>query len=164
MKMSEGVEWALHCAVVLGTLPENAALPGKALAEFHGVSESYLLKHLKSLTAAGILESLPGPRGGYRLARPANQVTVLEVVDAVEGKGPAFRCSEIRARGPFPAPKELCSRKACAINAVMLRAERAWRDILRGETLYDIAVQVGLDVEPERLAKAVNWLGERARA
>ena len=69
MKLSEGVEWGVHCAVVLAGLAPGATLPGKALAEYHGVSESYLLKHLKALTAAELLVSVPGPRGGYRLAR-----------------------------------------------------------------------------------------------
>src|SRR5437660_1575635 len=43
-------------------MPEGVALPGKALAEYHGVSERYLLKHLQSMARAGVLES--GPPGG----------------------------------------------------------------------------------------------------
>jgi len=164
MKMSEGVEWGLHCALILGNLPPTTAMPAKALAELHGVSESYLLKHLKSMTAAGILESLPGPRGGYRLSRPATEVTVLDVVDAIEGKGPAFRCTEIRQRGPFPAPAEICNRKACMISATMLRAERAWRDVLRAQTIADLGAEVVSDVEPERLGKIFDWVRERTRS
>ena len=41
------------------------------LAEYHGVPAPYLAKHLQALSRAGIVESSPGPRGGYRLARPA---------------------------------------------------------------------------------------------
>ncbi len=61
MRISEGVEWGLHIASVLAALPPRATLPAKALAEFHGVSESYLLKHLKALVEAGVFESVPGP-------------------------------------------------------------------------------------------------------
>ena len=61
--MSDGVEQALHCALVLAGLPEGAVLPAKALATFHGVSESYLLKHLKALAAAGVVRSVAGPAG-----------------------------------------------------------------------------------------------------
>jgi len=50
MRMSEGVEWGVHCAAVLAALPPLATLPGKALAEFHDVSETYLVKHLQALT------------------------------------------------------------------------------------------------------------------
>ena len=89
MKMSDGVEWGIHCAAVLARLDDGATLPGKALAEFHGVSESYLLKHLKSLTAAGILESVPGPHGGYRLGREPKKISLLDIVlgKAVLGQG-----------------------------------------------------------------------------
>ena len=67
MKLSEGVEAAVHSAIVLAELPAGATLPGAALAEYHGISGSYLLKHLKDLVAASILESVPGPAGGYLL-------------------------------------------------------------------------------------------------
>ncbi|MEM9638412.1 MAG: Rrf2 family transcriptional regulator, partial [Pseudomonadota bacterium] len=69
MKLSDGVEWGAHCVMLLAALPGNARLSGRALADFHGVPESYLLKHLKSLAQAGILASAPGPNGGYGLAR-----------------------------------------------------------------------------------------------
>ena len=59
--MSAGVEWALHCTVLLAVLPPAGTLPGRALAQFHGVSESYLLKHMQALTKAGICESVSGP-------------------------------------------------------------------------------------------------------
>ena len=49
---------------------------------------------------AGVLETVKGPRGGYRLARPAAEITVLDVVEAIDGDEPAFRCTEIRRRGP----------------------------------------------------------------
>src|SRR3954470_17875791 len=100
MRLSAGVEWALHCAVLLAALPPTGALSGRALAEFHGVSESYLLKQLQALTRAGVFTSTPGPLGGYRLARPASEITVLEIVEAIEGPELGFRCTDIRQRGP----------------------------------------------------------------
>ena len=48
----------------------------------------------------GIVESRPGPLGGYRLARPPSDITLLDVVLAVDGDDAAFRCREIRQRGP----------------------------------------------------------------
>jgi len=163
MKMSEGVEWSLHCAVLLGSLPPKTALPAKALAEFHGVSESYLLKHLKALAKAGIMESVSGPKGGYRLSRPSTEISVLEVVDAIEGKSPAFRCMEIRAQGPCAAPPEVCRRAPCAINATMLRAERAWRDVLRHQSIADLVSHVGQTVEKDRHTEMTAWLESRSR-
>ena len=162
MKLSDGVEWGLHCAALLAVLPPAAVLPGKALAEYHGISESYLLKHLQALTTAGILESVPGPKGGYRLARPATDITVLEVVDAIEGIQPAFRCTEIRQRGPAGLEPEVYH-LPCAINATMLRAEMAWRKVLRERTIADLLAGLTQQADPRGIEKAVAWLQEHTR-
>lgn len=100
MRLGEGVEWALHCCSVLGSLPPGVTLPEARLAEFHDVPASYLAKHLQALSNAGVVEPVTGRNGGYRLVRPAGEITMLDVVLAVNGDEPAFRCSEIRQRGP----------------------------------------------------------------
>jgi Rrf2 family protein len=162
MKISDGVEWALHCASILAALPAGATLPGKALAEFHGVSESYLLKHLKALVAAGVFESVPGPKGGYRLARPAAAISFLDVAQAIDGRGPAFRCTEIRCRAPLDDPPA-CFRKPCAINVTMLEAEAAWRDVLRRRTIADMVAALGETLPASRRRAAERWFAPHVR-
>lgn len=137
MKMSDGVEQAIHSVAMLASLSPDGVLSAAALAEFHGVSTSYLLKHLQSLSGAGILSTVPGPKGGYRLAKEPEGITLLDIVLAVEGPAPAFRCSEIRQRGPNPLPDRYFS-KPCGINAAMLKAERAYRAELAKTTVADI--------------------------
>jgi Rrf2 family protein len=100
MRMSEGVEWAIHCTVLLAALPDGASLPAARLAEYHGVPGPYLAKSLQALARSGVVESIPGRRGGYRLARPAKSISLLDVVQAVEGGEPAFRCSHPPLRRP----------------------------------------------------------------
>lgn len=137
MKLGDGVEQAIHCMLVLAGLQPDGALPAAALAEYHGVSTSYLLKHLQALAGAGLLTSVPGPRGGYRLGRPADKISLLDVVLALEGAGPAFRCAEIRQRGPDPLPSKFYA-KPCAVSAAMLKAERAYRDELRKVSIAEL--------------------------
>ncbi|MDQ1184978.1 RrF2 family transcriptional regulator [Agrobacterium larrymoorei] len=137
MKMSDGVEQAIHSVAMLASLSPDGVLSAAALAEFHGVSTSYLLKHLQSLSGAGILATVPGPKGGYRLAKPPEAITLLDIVLAVEGPAPAFRCAEIRQRGPNPLPDRYFS-KPCGINAAMLKAEKAYRAELAKTTVADI--------------------------
>jgi Rrf2 family protein len=157
--MSDGVEWGVHCAVILGALPEGAGLSAARLAEYHGVPAPYLAKHLQSLTRAGVFVAVPGARGGYRLARPAAEITVLEIVEAVDGTRPAFRCTEIRRRGPAAvAPEEY--RLPCGIHRVMVRADDAWRAEMRATTIADLIVGVINEAAPEALAKGVQWLQE----
>jgi Rrf2 family protein len=143
-------------------IPEGAVLPAKALAEFHGVSESYLLKHLQALAAAGILVAAPGPRGGYRLARSPKKITVLDVVLAIEGPEPAFRCTEIRQRGPCSGPPS-AYKTPCAINRTMLRAEAAWRDSLRAETIAGLVEDVSAKMNARSTVLAADWVGVRLR-
>jgi Rrf2 family protein len=162
MKLSDGVEWAVHCAVLLAGLEPSATLPGKALAEYHGVSESYLLKHLKALVAAGLLESVPGPRGGYRLARGAAEITLLDVVQAIDGTQPAFRCTEIRQRGPS-AVEPCAYRGPCVINKAMLNAEAAWRQALAQQTLAALAADIAVTADPRVMSRTETWVAHNER-
>jgi Rrf2 family protein len=159
MKISDGVEWSIHCCTVLALLPAGMALPAARLAEFHGVPAAYLAKHLQALARAGIVESTQGPRGGYRMARAAADVSLLDIVVAVEGGEPAFRCSEIRQRGPAGMdPKQY--KIPCGIARAMWRAEDAWRASLQEQTLADILGGLARDVDPRQAVKAATWMQE----
>ncbi|TNE38897.1 MAG: Rrf2 family transcriptional regulator [Alphaproteobacteria bacterium] len=137
MKLSEGIEQAIHSVAMLSGLSQKGVLSAAALAEFHGVSTSYLLKHLQALSRAGIVKTVPGPKGGYSLGREPKDISLLDIVLAIEGKEPAFRCQEIRQRGPNPLPERYFVRP-CGINAAMLRAEQAYRTELRRISIADI--------------------------
>jgi Rrf2 family protein len=69
VKLSGGVEWALHCCVVLAGM--QRPVPAARLAEFHDVSASYLAKQLQGLSRAGLVRSVQGQSGGYLLTRAA---------------------------------------------------------------------------------------------
>src|SRR5262249_22764201 len=133
------------------------APPAWRLAESQGVSEPYLAKHLQALSRAGVVESVSGPRGGYRLARPADDITVLDVVEAVDGDEPAFRCTEIRRRGPAPLP-DRAYRRRCGIDSVMLGADQAWRRELPPQAVGDIGPALAATVRRAAAEKGAAWL------
>ncbi|WP_011581389.1 MULTISPECIES: RrF2 family transcriptional regulator [Chelativorans] len=162
MKLSDGVEAAIHCAVVLAQLEGEGTLPGSALAELYGLSPSYLLKHLQALAAAKILESVPGPYGGYRLAKAPERISLLDIVLAVEGPKPAFRCAEIRQRGPG-ALEPSAYAKPCGINAAMLRAERAWRAVLAETKLSEIVDGYKAEADPRAIAFNCGFVARHQR-
>jgi Rrf2 family protein len=159
MQLGEGVEWALHCCTVLALVPPDRTLPASRLAEYHGVPPAYLAKHLQSMAQAGILESVSGRKGGYRLTRPASEISLLEVVDAVEGTGPAFRCSEIRRRGPARVGPE-AYRNPCGIHVAMQRAEDAWRAELDRQTIADLLQHLAVSVNAVAVRKSAAWFQE----
>src|SRR3954465_14811033 len=99
MKMSEGVEWALHCCLTLAWLGAEGPVPTSTLAAAFDVPPHYLNKFLQALVRAGVLTSTAGAKGGFRLARSPQETSLLDVVTAIEGEDRAFRCTEIRQRG-----------------------------------------------------------------
>jgi Rrf2 family protein len=155
------VEWSLHCCTVLAGLPPGRFLPTKALAEFHGVPKEYLSKALQALSQAGIVEATLGPRGGYRLAHPAAEISFLDVVEAIEGRRSTFQCTEIRKNNPCKPPRSVFS-APCQIARVMHQADEAWRDQLRATTLADITTALSREVPKEVLEKGARWILERA--
>jgi len=137
-RLSDGVEAALHCALALAGLPQGKLLPGQSLAELHGVSVSYLLKHLRALASAGVIDALPGPRGGYRLSREPERITLLDIVEAIDGHESAFVCRELRRRGPGKSKNPCVYKTDCFIKTRMITAEEAWREALRAQRLSDL--------------------------
>jgi Rrf2 family protein len=162
MKLSEGVEWAIHSATVLAVLPSDAAMPAGRLAEYHGVPAAYMAKHLQALSRAGIVESVPGPRGGYRLARPAASISMLDVVEAIDGRQPAFRCTEIRRKGPVRGPAS-AYRNPCSIHEVMNRADAAWRAELEATSIVDLVQMLVERVPRDLLMRGAQWIQEVVR-
>lgn len=157
MRINQGVEWAAHCAALLAVLPPEVAVPAAKLAEFHDLPGPYLAKAMQQLAAAGIVSSVPGRRGGYRLARPATEISLLDIVFAVDGDTPAFRCTEIRRCGPSAVPRRLYSPR-CGIAAAMWDAEQAYREALATVTIASIAEGVRRDSPPEAMEKGRRWL------
>lgn len=154
--MSGGVEWALHCCVVLTTVEEP--VPATRLAELHDVSPSYLAKQLQALSRAGLVRSVQGKAGGYVLTREPESITVLDVVEAVDGPGQAFTCTEIRQRGPLATPAEACT-VPCPIARAMAGADAAWREALRAISIADLVRDVASTSGPAALARVSAWLG-----
>jgi Rrf2 family protein len=138
MRLGEGVEWTLHCCLTLGWLQTDEPVSTAKLAGIFELPPAYLNKRLQSLVRAGILSSTPGARGGFRLARSPDKITLMEIVAAVEGPEYAFRCTEIRQRGAGADRPAHEFARQCVITTAMRRAELAWRRELAGQTLADM--------------------------
>ena len=85
MKLTRASSYALHAVSFMAAQKNNAAVASHHIARARGIPERFLLKVLKPLVSAQILLSIKGPNGGYRLARPAGEVSMLDVVEAVDG-------------------------------------------------------------------------------
>lgn len=138
MKFSVAVEYALHGLLYMVDLEENKSIRIQDMSLFQGISESYLSKTYAKLARAGIVSSIAGAKGGYRLARPAEQISFWDVIAAVEGEKPFFQCEELRCKALTvnvdALPGEYTD-TPCLISKVMLEAENEMKKYLAGKTI-----------------------------
>jgi Rrf2 family protein len=85
MKLTRASSYALHAVVHMASQKKNDPLASHLIAQARGIPDRFLLKVLKPLVSAQVLHSVKGPNGGYRLAKPANEITMLEILEAVDG-------------------------------------------------------------------------------
>jgi Rrf2 family protein len=137
VKLPESTEWVLHAAGSLAQLGPGGTASAAKLGEHFGVPPAYLAKQLQTLVRGGVLVATTGPRGGFRLARPPHEITLLQIVEALDGTSRFYQCNELRQRGRGAAPPEQC-RTMCGIARSMHAAEADWRRSLAGVTLADI--------------------------
>lgn len=83
MKLNAKMEYALR--ILLYLAEAGAARSSFEMARDLSISRAYIIQIMQPLRDAGMVESVPGPRGGYRLAIPAEQVTAADVAEAIGG-------------------------------------------------------------------------------
>ncbi len=89
--MTEAAAIGIHACVMLGEEP-GKSLSARQIAEKLAVSYDHCVRVMHRLRQAGIVTSVRGPAGGFRLARPPQETTVLEIYEALEGKLEERRC------------------------------------------------------------------------
>jgi Rrf2 family protein len=157
------VEYGLHCLLWL-LLKKPGRASSRDLADFQGVPPATMAKIMPRLEKARIVRSVNGIAGGYEIARPAADISVLDVIDAIEGNRRLFECREVR-RGCVlfgGEPPHWAAGGVCGIHAVMLRAEAQMRAELAKTNLDDIA-QGG--TRPHAFeTEAGRWFSSRSAA
>jgi Rrf2 family protein len=85
MQLSRTIEYALHATLQLARSQSGAPVPNSRLAMNGVMPQRFLLQVLRQLVTHGVLHSTRGVDGGYTLARDPSKITLLDVVEAVEG-------------------------------------------------------------------------------
>lgn len=160
MQLGKGVEWATHICTILPLVPVGKGLSVEALADFFEVPSAYLAKQMQLLRRAGIVQSVRGKGGGYRLARSVDAISLLDIVTAIEGPSPAFRCTEIRQNGPCGLKRKDCKRP-CEVASAFAEAERTYRDALAEKTLAGVMQEAALNSTPEHMMEIGGWVQEQ---
>ena len=116
-----GAEYALHSLLILAKT--DAPVSVVDLARFQQIPERYLAKVFTRMKDAGLVVGIEGIAGGFALARPAEDIRVVEVLDAVDPDRKLFACAEIRRNCAMfdGEPPEWATEGRCRIDLFMTR-------------------------------------------
>ena len=162
--ITTAVEYGMHCLLYLaepgGKTPIASA---RDLANLQGVPVEYVSKLFTKLQKAGLVVGSEGAGGGFRLARHANSISVLDVIVAIDGEKALFECREIRGRCAVfgGKPPSWATRGVCGIHVIMLEAESRMREVLASNTLGDIAASVAAKAPAQFSREIAKWLANR---
>ncbi|MBI3973251.1 MAG: Rrf2 family transcriptional regulator [Chloroflexi bacterium] len=135
MKGDYGIRAMLDLAERFGQGPVQS----ETIAKRQGISEAYLDQLLTQLRRAGLIRSVRGPRGGHELARPANRITLTEVLSALEGN---FLLSGPETSQDLPSVR--------VQQEIWRRVREETQKILDGTTLQDLLERQRVLTAPAR--------------
>ncbi|GAB6930330.1 Rrf2 family transcriptional regulator [Paenibacillus sp. JCM 10914] len=148
MQFSKSTGYALHALIHLARSERGQNVGIKELSALLGVSESYLSKIMSKLRQDGIVKAVTGVNGGYELARSADQITFLEVIQIIEGRQRLYDCFsmdeerhqlffEAKSGDTEPQGYSVHS-KQCLVKKVMDGAEQQMTDYLKRHTIQSV--------------------------
>ncbi|MFW5775639.1 MAG: RrF2 family transcriptional regulator [Chitinivibrionales bacterium] len=130
MKLSTKCRYGARALVEIASHFGDAPAKRKDIAQIQGLSDSYLENILITLKNAGIIDTVRGAKGGYVLSRPPEKITLLDVVQALEGSLAPVECLQ---------KPSACSRTGdCVTRDVWRRVQQAEEEVLRNTTLKDL--------------------------
>jgi Rrf2 family protein len=129
LELTRRGDYAVRAMLALAR-PDAPQLTGAALADATAIPPGFVPQVMGDLVRAGLVANRRGRTGGYRLARPAAEVSLLDIVEAVEGDGRRRTC--VLRGGP-------CRRDgACDVHDAFFRAQEAVFGTLAGVSLADV--------------------------
>src|SRR3954470_16844279 len=143
MLFSTKAEYGVRLMVELGRQPGSAPVSLGAVATAENLPLSYLEHLVAKLRNAGLVDSTRGAHGGYRLARDAREITMQEVVEALEGQIAPMECFHETPEGRVLCSHETDGDRACATKLLWTRVQGGVNRALAGTTLADLVEFAG---------------------
>ncbi|HVP55148.1 MAG TPA: Rrf2 family transcriptional regulator [Candidatus Eisenbacteria bacterium] len=140
MQITRAADYAVRVMVHLASLPPGTRVQKRTLVELSEAPKSFLSKVLQRMVAQGLIRSWRGGGGGFELARPANQVSVLNVVEAIDGPIHLNLC----VPGASGCERSL----ACAVHPVWVEARTALVRVLNRATMAKLAKRRKITHDP----------------
>jgi Rrf2 family cysteine metabolism transcriptional repressor len=143
MLFSTKAEYGVRLMVELGRQPGSEPVALSAVAEAERLPLSYLEHLVAKLRHAGLVRSTRGAHGGYQLARPADEITMDEVVEALEGQIAPMECFYETPEGKVLCSHETDGDRACATKLLWTRVQGGVNKALSGTSLADLVEFAG---------------------
>jgi Rrf2 family protein len=135
MRLSKRGEYALRAMIDLASWTQDRShMPIKEIAERENIPIKFLEQILLTMKNAGLVSSRMGVNGGYYLAKPAEQITLGQIIRLLDGPLAPIRCVSQMAYEPCSCPDE----STCGLRSVMFDVRNAISDILDHKTLADV--------------------------
>ena len=131
MRLTRQGDYAVRVVVDLASRPSGAIVPRSSIQESQAVPAAYLAKIVQALARAGLVRTHPGARGGVALARRADDITLKDVIEAVEGPIHLNRC----VAHPGACPRD----RFCTVHPVWLRLQALVTRELEAVTIAALA-------------------------
>jgi Rrf2 family protein len=135
MELTKRGDYAVRAMLALARAPEGRLLSVRRIAEEMSIPVRFLPQVMGDLATAGLVAATTGRAGGYRLARPATEVTLLDVVEAAEGDGRRRTC--VLRGGPCGLDGH------CDVHDIFFAAQDAMLATLAAARLADLPVRRG---------------------
>ncbi len=133
LKISEAASLAMHSMVLMAQMPRTT-FTTHGIATALGGSENHLSKVLQRLVRAGLVRSIRGPKGGFKLAKPGENITLLDIFEAVEGKLISTSCL---------LSDRACNGEGCILSDLPEKINEQFREYTSSTTLDNLAVRFG---------------------
>jgi Rrf2 family cysteine metabolism transcriptional repressor len=138
MLFSTKAEYGVRLMVELGRRDRSEPVALSAIAEAEVLPLSYLEHLVAKLRDAGLVASTRGAHGGYRLGRPAEEIRMLDVVEALEGPIAPMECFHEAREGRVLCSHETDGDQACATKLLWTRVHGGISKALAGTTLAEL--------------------------
>ncbi len=138
MMFSTKAEYGIRVMVELARRSGDDPIPLAEIAAHDGLPLAYLEHLVARLRKAGLVDSRRGSRGGYMLARPAMEITMAEVVEALEGSIAPIECISEASDGSIVCSKESSPDHVCPTKLLWTRVRFSIVNTLRETTLADL--------------------------
>nr|WP_276323862.1 Rrf2 family transcriptional regulator [Planococcus halocryophilus] len=155
--MKPGVEQSVYAVLLLNMLPEKAVLPGEAISQQLGTSPTYFQKLLRKLVSAGLITSVPGVKGGFKLKKKPEDINVFDIYVAIEGQQSLYSPSGVLSDLLELEESERC----CLLTELMVEAESAWRSRMEQETIESLSQKMKEQRFQKKATELADWLEQK---